>query len=65
MPKILILGGYGYTGRLLSRHLLQESGAEIILAGRHLEKARALCQHAQCRIQRGARLRPAPGCSLQ
>ena len=41
MTKVLILGGYGYTGRLLSRHLLQQSDAEIILAGRHLEKAQA------------------------
>ena len=41
MTKILILGGYGYTGRLLSRHLLQQSNVEIILAGRHLEKAQS------------------------
>jgi saccharopine dehydrogenase-like NADP-dependent oxidoreductase len=40
MAKILILGGYGMTGKLLARHLLEESDAEIIIAGRHLEKAR-------------------------
>lgn len=39
MTKILILGGYGYTGRLLARHLLEQSKAQIILAGRSLEKA--------------------------
>jgi len=39
MARILILGGYGLTGRLLARHLLEQSDAEIILAGRHLEKA--------------------------
>ena len=39
MARILILGGYGFTGRLLARHLLDQSDAHIILAGRHLEKA--------------------------
>jgi saccharopine dehydrogenase (NAD+, L-lysine-forming) len=39
-PKtILILGGYGNTGKPLARLLLKESGARIILAGRNLEKA--------------------------
>jgi saccharopine dehydrogenase (NAD+, L-lysine-forming) len=41
MATILILGGYGYTGRLLARHLLEQSGARIVLAARHLEKAQA------------------------
>ncbi len=40
MTRFLILGGYGYTGKLLARHLLERSEAEIILAGRNLEKAR-------------------------
>lgn len=40
MTKILILGGYGYAGRLLARYILEQTNAEIILAGRHLEKAR-------------------------
>lgn len=39
MARILILGGYGFTGALLARHLLAQSGAEIVLAGRNLEKA--------------------------
>ncbi|MBM3145298.1 MAG: KR domain-containing protein [Chloroflexi bacterium] len=42
MSTILILGGAGYTGRSLARHLLSQSQAEIILAGRTLEKAQAL-----------------------
>ncbi|MFH1906957.1 MAG: saccharopine dehydrogenase NADP-binding domain-containing protein [Chloroflexota bacterium] len=42
MTTILILGGYGYTGRLLARHLLEQSKAQIILAGRSLEKAQTL-----------------------
>lgn len=40
MTKIQILGGYGYAGRLLARYILEQTNAEIILAGRHLEKAR-------------------------
>lgn len=39
---ILILGGYGFTGTLLARHLLEQTKAGIILAGRHPEKARLL-----------------------
>ena len=41
MTTILILGGYGYTGKLLAKHLLARSQAEIILAGRNPEKAQA------------------------
>jgi hypothetical protein len=36
---ILILGGYGNTGRPLARLLLAESNAKLVLAGRNLEKA--------------------------
>ena len=36
---ILILGGYGNTGRPLARLLLQESDAQLVLAGRNLDKA--------------------------
>jgi len=42
MTKILILGGYGLTGRLLARHLLQQSAADVILAGRRPDKAERL-----------------------
>jgi len=38
-PTILILGGYGNTGKLLARFLLQESRASVILAGRNQAKA--------------------------
>jgi saccharopine dehydrogenase (NAD+, L-lysine-forming) len=44
MARILILGGYGHTGRLLARHLLEQSDAQIILAGRHLEKAQTYAE---------------------
>jgi len=40
MPaKILILGGTGFTGRLIARHLLEETGAVVTIASRRLEKA--------------------------
>ena len=39
MTTILILGGYGYTGKLLAKHLLAQSQAKIILGGRNLDKA--------------------------
>ena len=41
MTTFLIIGGYGYTGKLLAKHLLARSQAKIILAGRNLEKAQA------------------------
>jgi hypothetical protein len=42
MKTILILGGYGYTGKLLTKHLLAQTDFNIIIAGRNLDKAQAL-----------------------
>jgi len=39
---ILILGGYGNTGRALARLLLNESEAKLVLAGRNIGKAKRL-----------------------
>jgi len=39
--NILILGGYGYTGKLLAKHLLARTNHKVILAGRNSEKATA------------------------
>ena len=39
--NILILGGYGYTGKLLAKHLLARTNHTVILAGRNIEKATA------------------------
>ena len=39
MTTILILGGYGATGKLLAKHLLAQTKHELIIAGRHLDKA--------------------------
>jgi saccharopine dehydrogenase (NAD+, L-lysine-forming) len=41
LKKILILGGYGMTGKALARHLLEQTRVEIILAGRTLQKGLA------------------------
>ena len=40
MTTFLILGGYGYTGKLLTKHLLENSDAKLILGGRNLDKAK-------------------------
>jgi len=40
MKKILILGGSGFTGRLVARHLLERTTTEIVLAARNVDKAR-------------------------
>jgi len=40
MPKILILGGYGYTGKLLAKHLLAQTDVQIVISGRNSEKAK-------------------------
>jgi Saccharopine dehydrogenase NADP binding domain len=40
--KILILGGYGLTGTHLSRLLLAHTNANIVIAGRSLQKAESL-----------------------
>ncbi|MBI5352079.1 MAG: saccharopine dehydrogenase NADP-binding domain-containing protein [Chloroflexi bacterium] len=39
MKRILIVGGYGYIGKLLAKHLLAQTNDEIIISGRSLEKA--------------------------
>ena len=41
MKTIFILGGYGYTGTFLAKHLLSHTDANIIIAGRNLSKAQA------------------------
>ncbi len=37
----LILGGYGYTGKLLAHLLLEWSEARLVISGRNLDKAQA------------------------
>ena len=44
MSTILILGGYGYTGKHLAKHLLAQTNANIIISGRSLEKANSFAK---------------------
>ena len=41
---ILILGGYGYTGKLLAKHLLAQTDTQVIISGRNLEKAQSFAE---------------------
>ncbi len=40
---ILILGGYGGTGKVICRRLLEETDTTIIIAGRNIQTAEKLC----------------------
>ncbi|MGA9398620.1 MAG: saccharopine dehydrogenase NADP-binding domain-containing protein [Anaerolineaceae bacterium] len=40
--RLLILGGYGNTGKYLAELLFKYSSADLVIAGRNLEKARQL-----------------------
>ncbi len=44
MSRILILGGTGHTGRLITRYLLEYSEAAVTIATRHTDKAQALAE---------------------
>lgn len=41
-PRILILGGTGHTGKLIARHLLEQSDAFVTLAARRVDRARTV-----------------------
>jgi saccharopine dehydrogenase (NAD+, L-lysine-forming) len=42
VTQILILGGSGYTGRLLALHLLEQSGVDVVLAARNLDRVQTI-----------------------
>ncbi|MBP6806180.1 MAG: saccharopine dehydrogenase NADP-binding domain-containing protein, partial [Chloroflexi bacterium] len=42
VSRILILGGYGSTGRPLTQLLFQTTDAQLIIAGRNLASAQSL-----------------------
>ncbi|MGD8856541.1 MAG: saccharopine dehydrogenase NADP-binding domain-containing protein [Chloroflexota bacterium] len=48
--RLLILGGYGNTGRPLAQLLLQETDASLVLAGRNLDRAQALATEFNARF---------------
>lgn len=55
MHTILILGGYGATGRSLTRHLLAQTSYQIIVGGRNCDKALAFVDslhHPRVTVQR-------------
>ena len=54
--RLLILGGYGNTGRLIAECLLQETDVALVLAGRSLERASALAAEldSRCEVPRVA-----------
>ena len=54
MSKIVILGGYGYAGRLLAIRLLERTAAEIVLAGRHLDKAQTYAEELNAKFPPGS-----------
>lgn len=47
MNTILILGGYGATGKSLTKHLLAQTQWDIVIAGRNIEKAQAFVDSLQ------------------
>ncbi len=42
IARLLIIGGYGNFGRLIAKRLAPEENIQLIIAGRHLEKAEFL-----------------------
>ena len=49
--RIVILGGYGNTGSLIARYLLQEANCELVLAGRNRSRAEQLAQALNAQTQ--------------
>jgi hypothetical protein len=46
--KVLILGGYGNTGFLIAKLLLQESDVQLVIAGRTLSRAQQTVDDLNC-----------------
>ena len=46
--KVLILGGYGNTGFLIARFLLQESAVQLVIAGRNSSRAQQAANDLNC-----------------
>lgn len=44
IKRILIIGGYGNFGRFIAKRLASEANIQLIIAGRHIQKAEALCR---------------------
>lgn len=48
--KILVLGGYGCTGKLICHYILQESDVTVVVAGRDLSKGKALASELNAKF---------------
>jgi len=59
-PTILVLGGYGETGRRVSRLLLAHTNAHVVIAGRRMSRASAACDELNREFV-GLRARPRYG----
>jgi len=51
--KILVLGGYGSTGRPLCNYLLQETDVDVVVAGRNVAKGETLAAELNSRFGGG------------
>ncbi|MEO1300075.1 MAG: saccharopine dehydrogenase NADP-binding domain-containing protein, partial [Cyanobacteria bacterium J06636_16] len=52
VPRILILGGYGNTGLLIARLLLQESDAQIAIVGRNSRRTQRAADELNCKFEK-------------
>ena len=59
-PTILVLGGYGETGRRIARLLLAHTDAHVVVAGRRMSRASAACDELNREFV-GLRARPRYG----
>lgn len=51
MNRILLLGGYGNSGRQLADQLLRNTSAHLVLAGRSLHEAQALAARLNAEVE--------------
>jgi saccharopine dehydrogenase (NAD+, L-lysine-forming) len=65
MNTILILGGYGHTGKLLAKHLLARTKYKIIIAGRNAGKAQAFAAQLKDKRVKATRVDAADPASLR
>lgn len=44
VKRVLIIGGYGNFGRFIAKRLATEANIQLIIAGRHIQKAELFCK---------------------
>ncbi|MBI5840277.1 MAG: saccharopine dehydrogenase NADP-binding domain-containing protein [Chloroflexi bacterium] len=65
MSTILIIGGYGYTGKLLAKHLLAQTDYDVIIAGRNAERAQTFADELNSPRAKATRADAADPASLR